>query len=36
VAILVFVITVFFGLVQSVEGALQVYLSWRVLKGEGP
>lgn len=29
VAILVFVTTVFFGLIQSVEGALQVYLSWK-------
>ncbi|KAK0754950.1 hypothetical protein B0T18DRAFT_455215 [Schizothecium vesticola] len=35
VAILVFAMTVFFGLVQSVEGALQVYLSWKALKGEG-
>jgi hypothetical protein len=29
VAILIFVMTVFFGIVQSVEGALQVYLAWR-------
>ncbi|KAK4451042.1 hypothetical protein QBC34DRAFT_484224 [Podospora aff. communis PSN243] len=29
VAILVFVMTVFFGLVQSIEGALQVYISWK-------
>ncbi|KAI0417924.1 hypothetical protein F5X98DRAFT_363439 [Xylaria grammica] len=29
VAILVFLVTIFFGLVQSVEGALQVYLSWK-------
>lgn len=36
VAILVFVITVFFGLVQSIEGALQVYLSWKALKADGP
>lgn len=35
VAILVFVMTVLFGLVQSVEGALQVYLSWKALKEEG-
>ncbi|KAK3360490.1 hypothetical protein B0T25DRAFT_496399 [Lasiosphaeria hispida] len=33
VAILVFAMTVFFGLVQSVEGAFQVYLSWKALKG---
>ena len=32
VAILVFVMTVFFGFVQSVEGALQVYLSWKALE----
>ncbi|KAI0203966.1 hypothetical protein F4808DRAFT_416434 [Astrocystis sublimbata] len=31
VAILVFAITVFFGLVQSIEGALQVWLSWKSL-----
>jgi hypothetical protein len=36
VAILVFVMTVFFGLVQSVEGALQVYLSWKSLQQEKP
>ncbi|KAK4448503.1 hypothetical protein QBC34DRAFT_381068 [Podospora aff. communis PSN243] len=35
VAILVFVTTVFFGLVQSIEGALQVYLSWKSLQQEG-
>ncbi|KAK4234178.1 hypothetical protein C8A03DRAFT_38060 [Achaetomium macrosporum] len=35
VAILVFIITVFFGLVQSIEGALQVYLSWQALKQGG-
>ncbi|KAI1369407.1 hypothetical protein F5Y08DRAFT_152819 [Xylaria arbuscula] len=35
VAILVFLFTVFFGLVQSVEGALQVYLSWQALRGGG-
>jgi hypothetical protein len=34
VAILVFVTTVFFGLVQSIEGALQVYLSWKSLQQE--
>jgi hypothetical protein len=28
VAVVVLVITVFFGLVQSIEGALQVYLAW--------
>ncbi|KAK4099272.1 hypothetical protein N658DRAFT_430300, partial [Parathielavia hyrcaniae] len=32
VAILVFVMTVFFGLVQSIEGALQVYPSWQALR----
>ncbi|KAH8157578.1 hypothetical protein CIB48_g10666 [Xylaria polymorpha] len=31
VAILVFLVTIFFGLVQSLEGALQVYLSWKAL-----
>lgn len=31
VAILVFLVTIFFGLVQSLEGALQVWLSWRAL-----
>ncbi|KAI1131708.1 hypothetical protein F5Y10DRAFT_44077 [Nemania abortiva] len=31
VAILVFLVTIFFGLVQSIEGALQVYLSWKAL-----
>lgn len=37
VAILVFATTIFFGLVQSVEGALQVYLSWVALRqGPGP
>ena len=35
VAILVFVMTLFFGLVQSIEGALQVYLSWKALAREG-
>ncbi|KAK1832313.1 hypothetical protein QBC39DRAFT_349211 [Podospora conica] len=35
VAILVFIMTMFFGVVQSLEGALQVYLSWKALKGEG-
>lgn len=34
VAILVFLVTIFFGLVQSIEGALQVYLSWKALKQE--
>ncbi|KAI0107592.1 hypothetical protein GGR51DRAFT_153398 [Nemania sp. FL0031] len=29
VAILVFLVTTFFGLVQSIEGGLQVYLSWK-------
>jgi hypothetical protein len=32
VAILVFIMTVFFGVVQSVEGALQVYLSLKALE----
>lgn len=32
VAILVFVLTVFFGMVQSIEGALQVYLSYKSLQ----
>jgi len=32
VAILVFVLTVFFGTVQSIEGALQVYLSFKALQ----
>ncbi|KAK1753217.1 hypothetical protein QBC47DRAFT_54078 [Echria macrotheca] len=31
VAILVFLMTLFFGLVQSVEGGLQVYLSWKAM-----
>ncbi|KAI0523808.1 hypothetical protein F5B22DRAFT_417995 [Xylaria bambusicola] len=35
VAILVFLVTIFFGLVQSVEGALQVYLSWQALGQDG-
>lgn len=30
-AILVFIMTVFFGLLQSIEGGLQVYLSWKAL-----
>ncbi|GAP83386.2 hypothetical protein SAMD00023353_0202620 [Rosellinia necatrix] len=29
VAILVFLVTIFFGIIQSVEGALQVYLAWK-------
>ncbi|KAI1338582.1 hypothetical protein F5Y15DRAFT_386313 [Xylariaceae sp. FL0016] len=32
VAILVFIVTIFFGLIQSLEGALQVYLSWKSLQ----
>ncbi|KAI8624665.1 hypothetical protein F5Y19DRAFT_307294 [Xylariaceae sp. FL1651] len=32
VAILVFLVTIFFGIVQSLEGALQVYLSWKSLQ----
>ena len=32
VAVLVFVTTVFFGLVQSIAGVLQVWLSWRALQ----
>ncbi|KAK5629982.1 hypothetical protein RRF57_005697 [Xylaria bambusicola] len=35
VAILVFLVTIVFGLVQSVEGALQVYLSWQALRQAG-
>ncbi|KAI0429288.1 hypothetical protein F5Y09DRAFT_262673 [Xylaria sp. FL1042] len=35
VAILVFLVTIFFGLVQSLEGALQVYLSWKALERGG-
>ncbi|KAH8896739.1 hypothetical protein GQ53DRAFT_639638 [Thozetella sp. PMI_491] len=35
VAILVFVMTVVFGLIQSVEGALQVWLSWKALQSAG-
>jgi hypothetical protein len=35
VAILVFLVTIFFGLVQSIEGALQVYLSYEALKQAG-
>lgn len=31
IAIWVLIMTVFFGLVQSVEGALQVYFSWKAL-----
>ncbi|KAK8044407.1 hypothetical protein PG993_004431 [Apiospora rasikravindrae] len=29
VAILVFIVTIFFGIIQSLEGALQVWLSWK-------
>lgn len=36
VAVLVFAMTLFFGLVQSIEGALQVYLSWKALRQEAP
>ncbi|KAL7937294.1 hypothetical protein V8C35DRAFT_292122 [Trichoderma chlorosporum] len=32
IAILVFVVTIFFGIVQSVEGALQVYLSYKSMQ----
>ncbi|KAB5516997.1 hypothetical protein GE09DRAFT_979415, partial [Coniochaeta sp. 2T2.1] len=32
VAIMVFIMTVVFGVVQSVEGALQTYFSWRALQ----
>lgn len=32
VAILVFVVTIFFGIVQSLEGALQVWLSWKSME----
>jgi len=34
VAILVFAVTVFFGLVQSIEGGMQAYLSWKALDWE--
>ncbi|KAK4444416.1 hypothetical protein QBC34DRAFT_360139 [Podospora aff. communis PSN243] len=34
VAIMVFILTVFFGTVQSIEGALQVYLSYKSLQGD--
>jgi preprotein translocase subunit SecG len=33
VAVLVLVLTIFFGLVQSIEGALQVYASFKGLDG---
>lgn len=32
IAILVFVVTIFFGIVQSFEGALQVYLSYKSMQ----
>jgi hypothetical protein len=32
VAIIVFLMTLFFGLIQSSEGALQVYVSWKPAK----
>lgn len=32
IAILVFAVTIFFGVVQSVEGALQVYLSYKSMQ----
>ncbi|UKZ54559.1 hypothetical protein TrVGV298_008368 [Trichoderma virens] len=32
IAILVFVVTIFFGIVQSIEGALQVYLSYKSIQ----
>ncbi|KAK0611818.1 hypothetical protein B0T14DRAFT_335878 [Immersiella caudata] len=35
VAVLVLVLTVVFGLVQSVEGALQVYVSFKALNADG-
>jgi hypothetical protein len=34
VAVLVLVLTIFFGLVQSIEGALQVYASFKDMKDE--
>jgi ABC-type Fe3+ transport system permease subunit len=34
VAVLVFVLAVFFGLVQSIEGALQVYLAFKGAEGK--
>jgi hypothetical protein len=36
VAVAVLVLTVFFGLVQSLEGAMQVYASFKALKEAGP
>jgi len=35
IAVLVFVVATTFGVVQSVEGALQVYLSYRALQAGG-
>ncbi|KAK8131132.1 hypothetical protein PG984_007570 [Apiospora sp. TS-2023a] len=32
VAILVFIVTIFFGIVQSLEGALEVWLSWKSME----
>ena len=34
VAICVFIITLLFGLLQFIEGAMQVYLAWRALYPE--
>ena len=34
VAVLVLVLTIFFGLVQSIEGALQVYASFKDMNDE--
>jgi len=35
IAVLVFVVAITFGIIQSVEGALQVYLSYKALQGGG-
>jgi hypothetical protein len=35
VAVLVLVLTILFGLIQSIEGALQVYASFKALSGPG-
>jgi len=35
VAILIFATTIFFGIVQSLEGGMQVWLSWKALERDG-
>lgn len=35
IAVLVFVVAITFGVIQSVEGALQVYLSYKALQSSG-